>query len=49
MNILIVAVLILSLVTSFCAGVEFGRSREREDHAFWEEVMNAYDFEDEDL
>ena len=48
MNILIIAVLILSLLTAFCAGVECGRSWEREEHNFWEEVLDADYTEDED-
>ena len=48
MNILIIAVLILSLVTAFCAGVECGRSWEREEHNFWEEILDG-DFEGEDI
>ena len=54
MNILIIAVLILSLLTAFCAGAEFGRSREREEHQFhmaittWEADYAEY-AEDEDL
>lgn len=38
MNILIIAVLILSLLTAFCAGVECGRSWEREEHQFHEDI-----------
>lgn len=48
MNILIVAVEVLSLFTAFCVGVACGRSWEREDYQFREDITAWEDGEDAD-